>query len=371
MADDILSILGATGGTNSNLQATTGTTTAQSNIDVPNPTAMNYSASDTSLPDWYKAGAHGTTDYYMQQLANLPTGGYTGARVAGLAPTQQTALGQAGGYLETSQPLYGQGATYQQQGGGLYGTGAEALAAASPYFQQGAGFVTRGGAIYDQAGNLITGAAQYDPTQMAAHMSPYTTGALNELSRLSTENLMQKVLPEVQSTFVGAGQFGGTRSADFTNRAIRDQQRELAGVQAKMLEDAYGKAAQDYLQWGQLGVQGGAQLGGIGQGVGALGGTMGQLGQGITGVGQTYGQLGGGLGTLGSNLGTYGLSGLKTGLELGGLQQAQTQRELDAAKAAWEEQYSFPTAQFGALGQAYNAAIGQLSPETSSRNYSF
>jgi len=319
MPDTIDPLAGAgTGTTNNSALAGTNaatTTTTTTNVAPVSPISMSYQTSESSLPDWYTAGAHTTTDEYINQLANLPTGGYTGATTAGLTADQLAAIGQAGGYLTTAQPLYNAGAGYQTQGAGLYNTAATNTAAAS----------------------------QYDPAAMQQHLNPYTTGALNELARLSTEQLNQKILPEVQSSFVGAGQFGGTRNAEFTQRALANQQRELLGAQAGLLNNAYNNAAEDYRQWGQLGIQGG----------------------------QALGQLGQGLGTLGQNLGQYGTSGVKTGMELSGLQQAQTQREYDAARTQWEQGYTFPLAQFGALGQAYNAATGHITPTQRSRQYQF
>jgi len=355
------------------LSGTTGATgvTTTTNIQQPNTIPMSYQTSGSSLPDWYTGGAHATTDYYQQALSELPTGGYTDPRVAGLTANQLAGVGQAGGYLSASQPLYGAGAGYQTQGAGLYGTGASIAGQANPYFQSGANLINTGAAQYGAAGNLVTGASQYNPAAMQQHLNPYTTGALNELARLSTEQLNQKTLPEVQSSFVGAGQFGGTRNAEFTQRALANQQRELLGAQAGLLNTAYNNAAEDYRQWGQLGIQGGQALGQFGQGLGVLGSQQGQLGQGVGQLGQTYGQLGQGLGQLGQNLGQYGISGVNTGMSLSALQQAQAQAQLDADRAEWEQGYTFPLAQFGALGQAYNAATGHITPTQSSSNYQF
>lgn len=101
--------------------------------------------------------------------------------------------------------------------------------------------------------------AQFDPTKQQQFMNPYTQNVVNEQARLSNQNLFENVLPQVNSTFTGAGQFGSTRNADFTNRAIRDQQQTLGGLQASTLMNAQNQANQNYKDWTAQGVQAGQQ----------------------------------------------------------------------------------------------------------------
>lgn len=95
--------------------------------------------------------------------------------------------------------------------------------------------------------------SQFDPNKQQQFMNPYVNNVVNEQARLSNQNLFENVLPGVNSTFTGAGQFGSSRNADFTNRAIRDQQYNLAGQQGNTLMNAQNQAAQQYGQWQQMG----------------------------------------------------------------------------------------------------------------------
>lgn len=276
------------------------------------PMSFNYSSNSSSgggssgsssaLPDWYlKTGAN-SADYFNKTLPNLPTGGYQGERVAGLDPSQQAGIGQAGSYLNTSSPLYGQGA----------------------------------GAL-GQASNYLSGSAQWSEPEMMKHMNPYLDGALGTVEDRANRNLMENVMPGVNSTFTGAGQFGSTRNGDFLNRAIRDNQQGISETQASMVNQSYDNAAKDYLGWAGQGTNAGTQLG-------ALGNTMGQ----------------------------YGITGLNTGMNLGGLNQQQQQQQNDAAQKAWLENYTTPIDVYNGLGSAFNTSVGRLTPSSSSSssNYS-
>lgn len=98
-------------------------------------------------------------------------------------------------------------------------------------------------------GSINYGLSQFDPLEVEKYMSPYTSGVVNEIQRLGNQNLFENVLPGVNSTFTGAGQFGSTRSADFTNRAIRDNTYNTLGQQAQALQQAEQGALSNYASW--------------------------------------------------------------------------------------------------------------------------
>jgi hypothetical protein len=262
------------------------------NFGYNSSSGSSSSSSSSNLPSWYLNSGQKSSNYFDKSLAGLPTQGYQGNRVAGLSPLQQAGLGQGQGYLDQSSPLYGQGA-------GLMG----------------------------QAGQQMSNAGVWNEQEMMQHMNPYLTGALNTMTTMSNRNLMENVLPQVNSTFAGNGQFGSTRNADFTNRALRDNQDSINNSGATMMNNAYGQAATDYLNWGQLGTQNAQNMG-----------------------------------TLAQNMGQYGITGLNTGMNLGQQDQAAQQAALDAQKAQWTENYTFPLENYGALSQAYNASLGRLVP---------
>lgn len=95
--------------------------------------------------------------------------------------------------------------------------------------------------------------SQFNAGQQQQFMNPYTSNVVDEQARLSNQNLNENILPGVNSTFAGAGQFGSTRNADFTNRAIRDQQYGLAGQQGQTLFNAQQAAGNQYKDWTQMG----------------------------------------------------------------------------------------------------------------------
>lgn len=99
-------------------------------------------------------------------------------------------------------------------------------------------------------------ADQYSAEAMQPFMNPYVNNVVNEQARLSNQNLFENVIPQVNSTFTGQGQFGSTRNADFMNRAIRDQQYNLAGQQGKTLFDSQNSANNLYKDWTAMNNQG-------------------------------------------------------------------------------------------------------------------
>lgn len=97
--------------------------------------------------------------------------------------------------------------------------------------------------------------ATWNPNQQQQFMNPYVNNVVNEQARLSNQNFNEQVVPQINSTFTGAGQFGSTRNADFMNNAIRDQQYNLAGQQGQTLMNAQNAAAGQYKDWTQMGTQ--------------------------------------------------------------------------------------------------------------------
>lgn len=108
---------------------------------------------------------------------------------------------------------------------------------------------------YDQpAGTGALGSySQYDPNKMQDFMNPYVDSVVNEQARLSNQNLFDKVIPGINSTFVGSGQFGSDRNGTFMNNAIRDQDYNLSGLQATTLMNAQNAANTQYADWTKQG----------------------------------------------------------------------------------------------------------------------
>jgi hypothetical protein len=165
------------------------------------------------------------------------------------------------------------------------------------------------------------------PDVIGDYMNPYTSGVVNEMSRLSNRNVMENVLPNLGAGAVGSGQFGSRRQQQLTGQTLRDIQADLAGKQGQLLQSGYNTAATT--------AQADLQR--------AL-----QAGQGFTQLGQEQQQLGQG--------------GLKTLFDYGTAQQKQGQALLDYPMAQ--------TQQFAKLMQGYQMPMGSTTQATGSEGYS-
>jgi hypothetical protein len=95
-----------------------------------------------------------------------------------------------------------------------------------------------------QAQQLATQAGTMTfPGSAQAYMNPYLQGVVNNIGTMAARNLQENLLPQVNRTFVGGGTFGGSRSAEFTNRAVRDANEAAMRQQAETLAAGYGQAA--------------------------------------------------------------------------------------------------------------------------------
>lgn len=184
----------------------------------------------------------------------------------------------------------------------------------SPYLQQAAGSITAG----SQPG--------LDQGVFDSYMSPYTEGVVNRIADLGARNLNEKLLPGVNTTFTGAGQYGSTRHGDFTNRAIRDTQDAVLGAQAGALESAHNQAMNAY---------------GAGQGRALEGGRL------MSGIGE-----------LSQSLGLTDAAALES---IGRSQEGRTQQNLDTAYGDFREQRDYPWNQ---LNQAAGVIYGQPTSQT-------
>ena len=82
-------------------------------------------------------------------------------------------------------------------------------------------------------------------TDVAAFFDPYQTGVLNELDRLSAQNVQRNLLPGLKAGFVGAGGaggLGGQRYADALGQSLADVELGLAGQRAGLMSKGYQDA---------------------------------------------------------------------------------------------------------------------------------
>ena len=200
-------------------------------------------------------------DTYQQLGQNAMTGYNTATNT--LAGT----MGQVNPYMSAMDTLQQQAQGYTDQiGAGQSGVqqGMNALSGVNPYLQG--------------AASAYTTSSDYNPAELQQYLNPYTQQAAQATVSELNRNLKENVLPGVNSTFAGAGQFGSSRNSEFESRAIRDNQEAAAKALAQANYGAYNQAQQAYSDWANKGMQ-------AGQGLAGLAGQQ-------TNLGQAYGGLG-------------------------------------------------------------------------------
>lgn len=190
----------------------------------PPPSTTTLSTNNTQFPDWWQAYTSGL----LSKTNAVVDQGYTpyqGPRVADFTPDQNAAF---------------QGIRDSQ--------GIE-----QPFNNAAAGALT-------QASD-----PSLNPDVFNSYMSPYTDDVVNHIADLGARNLGEKLLPQVNDTFTKAGQFGSSRNADFTNRAVRDTNEAVLAAQAGALETGFSNAESNYGQGQYRSLMAGQQLGALGQ----------------------------------------------------------------------------------------------------------
>jgi hypothetical protein len=92
------------------------------------------------------------------------------------------------------------------------------------------------------------GAAGATPQGIQSMLNPYTSNVVNEMARLTNQNVSRNVIPQLKGAFVGSGGLGGQRYANATGQAMADIQSNLTGQQQGALATGYTQALQAALQ---------------------------------------------------------------------------------------------------------------------------
>lgn len=268
-------------------------------------------------------------------------------QVAGLTPQQTQAIQMAGQGVGAYLP-------YLNQAGEAYSTAAQGFAGLPQYGQTAMQNVTDAAGL--STAMALGGTQGYNPYSAQAFMNPYqqsvTQEALRELSRQADIQRQSAAAQAVRS-----GAFGGSREG--VQRAEMD--RNLYDIQSKrILEDLftnYSQAqntAQSSFQNQQL-----RQLQAAQQAL-AAGTAAGQAG---ISAGQLQQASAAGIGALGKQTADLGqqLSALQQGdvsflYNVGGQQQNQAQRELDAARQTSLQQQYEPFNRISFLSDIYKGA---------------
>lgn len=186
--------------------------------------------------------------------------------------------------------------------------------------------------MIDTAGQYMTQAGGgFNQGQFDQYMNPYISGVVDQIATRGARNLSENLLPQINDSFIKAGQWGGSRSADFTGRALRDTQESILNQQSQALAGGYNSAMDAY-QRGQ------DQKLTAGQGLGSLAGSA-------------------------QSLGLKDAASLQA---IGQEQQGQTQKSLDTAYGDFREQRGYPREQ----AEWMSSLIRGMNPPTSSTSTS-
>jgi hypothetical protein len=189
------------------------------------PPAVNATTvSQNGLPDWYQEYLRGVaaqgTNIAGQNAANpIPQ-----RNVAGFTPDQTSAFQGVRANQEVWKPQ---------------------LQQASDVLNSLPGQTT---GLIDQAQSAVAGKPATFPGSYQQYMSPYTMDVVSEIGRLGTQNFSENIMPQINSSMIGSGQFGSTRNADVLARAGRDSAAATLGAQSGALQSGFVQAGQLFNQ---------------------------------------------------------------------------------------------------------------------------
>ena len=90
------------------------------------------------------------------------------------------------------------------------------------------------------------------PERINALMNPYTSNVVDEMARLSQQNVQRNLLPTMKAGFVGTGGLGSQRYAGALGQSMADIQAGLTGQQYGALSKGYSEALKGALDEAQL-----------------------------------------------------------------------------------------------------------------------
>ena len=114
-------------------------------------------------------------------------------------------------------------------------------------------------AAFSGMGTMGTGAdlataagATTAPQMVGQYMNPYTQNVVDEMARLSQQNVQRNLLPTMKAGFVGTGGLGSQRYAGALGQSMADIQTGLTGQQYGALSKGYSEALKGALDEAQL-----------------------------------------------------------------------------------------------------------------------
>lgn len=173
----------------------------------------------------------------------------------------------------------------------------------------------------------------YDASQLGQYMDPYTQSAVGALTQISNRNLLNNILPGVNSTFTGNGMFGSNRNGIFNNRALYDNTLANNQTAAGMLDKQFNNAQSQYYQWNQNPLSA------------------------SNSAAQT-----------GATAGTSFWNGLANKFNLASQQQTINQNAMDKNYSNWKDQLTLPSTLIGNTVSSFNNLTNRYQPSTTAYN---
>ena len=199
-----------------------------------------------------------------------------------------------------------------------------------PFLQKGAEAIGQGIGQLGTAQEYVAGAG-FSPTDFRQFMDPYTEDVIARTQQDIADRGAQQQL-QAQASAAGQGAFGGSRQAVLQGQIAADVMDQQARTGAQLRSQGFAQAqnlaqqaAQQQLRQAQM---------------------TGQLGQTVAGLGTQTAALG----QLGQQMGVQDVNTL---LGIGGLQQGQTQKELDVTRANELAQQALPFQRIGFLSDIF------------------
>lgn len=342
--------------------------------EIPAGSALTDITKQTILPDWY-------SNYAMDVLANQqalaarPFQAYvdeTGKpipRFADFSPDQQQGFQATREGAFTFRPELGQASAKTQD---VFGR--STLGAAQPGLTQAGQYTTQSTTPtgLGMAQPYLSQAGLSAVSNIGSYMNPYTEQVVNRIGALGARTLQEQLIPAIQDRMIAAGQFGGTRQAELMGRAIRDTMEGVSAQQAEALQKGYaasaGLAQADLERQAQLAQTAGG-LGFQQQGVLAQAGR--QFGDIAGQIGEMYGRdttnqlaAAGQLAEMAKQRQQQELTGAGALQDIGALQQALAQKNLDFARSEWEREQAFPQQQISQMAQTMGSVAGGVPTAT-------
>jgi len=180
-------------------------------------------------------------------LPDIKTTTTTATEAPGYFTNYLTGLAQAG-----QSALYKPGTYDPTTGAGTLKTGSELVAGYDPLQTSGYGQFESAAGSYrpglETAKTALTAGTGISEEDINKFMNPYTQNVVDEMARLSQQNLQRNLLPTMKAGFVGTGGLGSRNYASALGQSLADVQANLTGQQFGALSGGYKQALDAAIQ---------------------------------------------------------------------------------------------------------------------------